>query len=155
VAEDGVKRALLALGILLVAAAPTPAQQDEAGCKDHAVFSRLPDFFISGCDSEEPSSFEFDTPGGSVKVEGHYWKIDYWLKDNVRQPTTLQIARHYWNLMAAKGGTKVLEQLNSSEGTLTARMPGPKGSGTIWLQVHVTMDGEVYSLTIVQEGPAR
>jgi OmpA-OmpF porin, OOP family len=146
-------RALLALGILLIATAPALAQQDEEGCKDHPVFSRMPGFHISGCDSDDPSSFEFEVPGGPVKVEGHYWKIDYWVKDNAPQPTTLQVVRNYLSSVAAKGGTKLLERVSSSEGTLTAKMPGPKGSGTIWLQVHVTMEGEVYSLTIVQEKP--
>jgi len=149
------KRALLALGILLVAAVPAPAQQDEAGCKDHPLLARMTGFHISGCDEEEPSSFEFDTPAGSVTVEGHYWKIDYWLKDNAPQPTTRRILGNYTKLAAARGGTRVLEQLDSSEGTLVTKMPGPKGSGTVWLQVHATMDGEVYSLTIVQEKPVR
>jgi OmpA-OmpF porin, OOP family len=147
------KRALFALGILLVAAVPALAQQDEEGCKDHPLFARMPGFHISGCETEDPSYFEFDVPGGSLKVEGRYWKIDYWLKDNARQPTTVQVVRNYWNLVAAKGGTRVVEQVNASEGTLTAKLPGPKGSGTIWLQVHVTMEGEVYSLAIVEEKP--
>jgi hypothetical protein len=146
-------RAVLALGILLVAAVQAPAQQDEAGCKDHPLFARMAGFHISGCDEDAKSSFEFDKPGGLVTVEGHYWKIDYWLKDNARQPTPGQIARHYWTLAATRGGNKVLEQLDSTEGTLVVRLPGPKGSGMVWLQVHVTMDGEVYSLTIVQEKP--
>jgi hypothetical protein len=145
------KRALLALGILLVVAAPARAQQDEEGCKDHPAFPRMASFFISDCDSEEPSSFDFEKPGGSVTVAGHYWKIDYWRRDDAPQPAPLQIARKYWNLMAAQGGTRLLERVDSSGVLLTARMPGPKGSGTLWLQVHVPTDGEVYSLIIVQE----
>ena len=149
------KRALLALGVLLIAAVPAQAQQDEEGCTDHQVFPRVPNFYISGCDSQEPSSFEFEQRGGPVSVEGHYWKIDYALKDAARQPTPLQIVRKYWNMMAAKGGTKLLEAMEPGGVTLTAKMPGSKGSGTFWLQVYVALEGEVFSLTIVQERPAR
>jgi OmpA-OmpF porin, OOP family len=146
------KRALLALGILLLATCPAAAQQDEEGCKDHPLFARMAGFHISGCEDEDPSYFEFDVPrGGSQKVDGHYWKIDYWLKDNARQPTTAQIIRNYWNLVAAKGGVKVLEEVTPAEATLTAKLPGAKGAGAIWLQVHATMEGEVYSLALVQE----
>jgi hypothetical protein len=148
------RRAVLTLAILLVAAAPAAAQQDDEGCKDHPSFARVPNYYISGCDTEQPSSYEFDRPGGTVTVEGEYWKIDYWVRDPARQPTALQIIRNYWTQVAAKGGTKVLEKMDPDGGTLTAKMPGPKGTGSIWLQVHVTMDGEVYSLTIVQEPPA-
>jgi hypothetical protein len=151
------KRTLLALAMLLAAAAPAMAQADEEGCTDHPMFPRIATFHIGRCDSEEPSSFEFEKPGGTVKVEGHYWKIDYWLKDDARQLPPAQIGRNYWNLVAAKGGTKILERFDSNGGTLTASMPGPKGSGTIWLQVYVTMDGDgqAYSLTIVEQKPAR
>ncbi len=145
------KTIVLALAIVLAAALPAAAQQDEEGCKDHPLFARMTGFHISGCEDEDASYFEFDIPQGSQKVDGHYWKVDYWLKDNARQPTTAQIVRNYWSLVAAKGGTRVLEEVTPSEATLTAKMPGPKGSGTIWLQVHATMDGEVYSLAIVQE----
>jgi hypothetical protein len=145
------KTIVLALAIVLAAAVPAAAQQDEEGCKDHPLFARMTGFHISGCDAEDPSSFEFDKPGGTVTVQGRYSKIDYWLKENARQPTTQQIVRHYWNVVAARGGTKVLEQLTPDEATLTVKMPGAKGAGAIWLQLHVAMEGEVYSLTIVQE----
>jgi hypothetical protein len=146
------KTMLLALGLLLLAAAPAFAQQDEEGCKDHSTFARITGFHISGCEDEDPSYFEFDVAGGRAqRVDGHYWKIDYWLKDNARQPTTAQIIRNYWNRVAARGGTKVFEEVTPAEATLTAKMPGLKGAGAIWLQVHVTMEGEVYSLAIVQE----
>jgi hypothetical protein len=146
------KKLLLSLALVLAASLPAAAQQDEEGCKDHPLFARMTGFHISGCEDEDPSDFEFDVRGGgSQKVDGHYWKIDYWLKDNARQPTTAQIIRKYWNLAAAKGGVKILEEMTPSEATLTVKMPGAKGAGALWLQVHVAMEGEVYSLAIVQE----
>ncbi len=149
------KKVLLALGILLAASAPAAAQQDEEGCKDHPLFPRMANFLISDCDTAEPSSYEFERRAGTVTVEGHYWKIDYWLKDGAPPRTPLQIARNYWNLVAAKGGTKLQERLDPDGIVLTATMPGQKGSGTVWLQVHVAEDGQEYSLIIVQEKAPR
>lgn len=145
------RNAFLALAFLVAAACPAAAQQDEDGCRDHPLFARMTGFHISGCEDEDPSYFEFDVKGGTQKVDGHYWKVDYWLKDNARQPTTRQVVRNYANIVAAKRGTSLVEEVTPGEATLTARMPGPKGAGTIWLQLHVTMEGEVYSLAIVQE----
>lgn len=148
-------RVLLALVILVAAAGPASARQDEPGCRDHPMFSRMPNYLISDCESEEPGSFEFERAGGPVKVDGHYWQIDYWVPEGVRQPTSLQVLQYYAKLVAARGGTKLLERLDPDGALFTARIPAPKGAGTIWLQVYATMDGEIYSLTIVQERPAR
>lgn len=149
------KRVLLALAILLIAALPAASQQDEEGCKDHPLFPRVPTFQISGCDSEPSDSFEFEKAGGVVRVEGRYSKIDYWVRENAVTPEPLQILRRYRNLVAAKGGTKLLERLDSDGARLTATVPGPKGSGAVWVEVYVTMGGECYSLVIVEEKAAR
>ncbi len=149
------RRVVFALGILAVLAVPAFAQEDEQGCKDHPMFSRMPNFYLSSCDEQEFSAFEFDTAGGSQKVEGHYWKLEYAIKEGAKKPGPLQIARNYWSPMAAKGGTRLLEQLDTSGGTLTARMPGPSGAGTIWLQVYITLSGEAYTLDIVQQTAMR
>ena len=149
------KRVILALGFLVIMAAPAFAQQDEEGCKDHPMFSRMPNFYLSGCEDQEFSSFEFEKPDGYQKVEGRYWKIEYWVKEGAQKPGPLQIGRNYWNPMAAKGGTKIYEVMDAGGGTLVAKMPGPKGAGTIWLQVSISNSGAAYTLYIVQETAMR
>jgi OOP family OmpA-OmpF porin len=141
--------------LLVVAVAPAAAQEDEEGCKDHPMFSRMPNFYIASCEDQEFSAFEFELSDGYKNVEGHYWKLDFWIKEGAKTPGPLQIARNYWNTMASKGGTKLVEQLNAGGGTLTARMPGPQGTGTIWLQISVGNSGDAYTMTIVQEAAMR
>jgi outer membrane protein OmpA-like peptidoglycan-associated protein len=143
----------MALAFVLVASVALP-QEDEAGCKDHPLFTRMPGYVITGCEDQEFGSFDFAIPDGSKNVEGHYWKLDFGLKEGAGKAGPLQIGRNYWNAMAAKGATKVLEAFEVSGGTLVAHMPGPKGGGTIWVQVDVGW-GESYSLNIVQETTMR
>ena len=149
------RRLFLVLACLTIVAAPAFAQEDEEGCKDQPMFSRMPNFRISDCEDQEFSTHEFDLPDGYKKVEGRYWKIDFWLKEGARTPGPLQIGRNYWNPMASKGGTRIVENLDSGGGTLVARMPGPQGSGTIWLQVDVSNSGEAYTVYVVQEAAMR
>jgi outer membrane protein OmpA-like peptidoglycan-associated protein len=150
------RRLFLVLACLTIVAAPAFAQEeDEEGCKDHPMFSRMPNFRIADCEDQEFSTHEFDLPDGYKKVEGRYWKIDFWLKEGAKTPGPLQIGRNYWNPMASKGGTRIVENLDAGGGTLVARMPGPQGSGTIWLQVDVANSGEAYTVYVVQEAAMR
>jgi len=144
-----------ALALLTIFVAPVAAQEDEEGCKDHPMFSRMPNFYISGCEDQEFSAFEFELADGYQNVEGHYWKLEFWVKEDAKAPGPLQIGRNYWNSMASKGGTRLLERFDPGGGQLTARMPGPGGSGTIWLYVSVANGGDGYSLHVVQEAAMR
>lgn len=149
------RRWFLLFSLLTIVAAPAFAQEDEEGCKDQPMFSRMPNFYISGCEDQEFSTFDFDMPDGSKTVEGRYWKIDFSSKEGAKAPGPLQIGRNYWNAMASKGGTRIVERLDSSGGTFVANMPGPKGSGTVWVQVYVANWGSAYTLHVVQETAMR
>lgn len=144
----------LALSLVFVAATAL-AQEDEEGCEDHPLFSRMPGYAITGCDDQEFGSFEFELPDASKAVEGHYWRLDFWLKEGARKAGPLQVGRNYWNAMATQGGAKLVEDFDSSGGTFVGRMPGPKGGGTVWVQVSVGNGGEAFSLHVVQEAGMR
>lgn len=136
---------------LLTLAGSAFAQDDEAGCKDHPMFTRMPNYVITHCEDQEFSTYEFTISDGDLKkVEGHLWTMDFAVKEGAKVAGPLQIGRNYWNVMAAKGGKRLIEQLDSGGGVMTATMPGPKG-GTIWLQVDVSNAGEVFTLHVVQE----
>ena len=134
---------------------PVAAQEDEEGCKDHPMFSRMPNFYIFGCEDQEFSSFEFELADAYKNVEGHYWRLDFGLKDDAKTPGPLQIGRNYWNTVASKGATRLVEVFDPGGGTLVATMPGPGGGGTIWVQVSVANGGSAYSLHVVQEAAMR
>ena len=144
------RRLSLALPFAFVVATAFP-QEDEEGCKDHPLFSRMPGYAISGCEEQEFGAHEFELPDGSKNVEGRYWRLDFGLKEGTRKPGPLQIGRNYWNAMASKGATKLVEALDATGGTFVAHMPGSKGGGTVWVEVYVANWGEAYTLHVVQE----
>jgi len=148
------RRWVLFAACLVMVAGPAAAQEDEEGCKDHPLLSRMPGFYISGCGDQEFSTFDFDTPEGKT-VEGRFWSMEFWIKEGAKAPGPLQIGRNYWNAMAPKGGTRIVETFDSTGGTLVASMPGLKGSGTIWVQVDVSNGGHAYALHVVQETAMR
>lgn len=145
-----------AMALSLLASPSWAQDKDEEGCKDHPMFSRMPNYVITSCEDQEFGVYEFDLEDSMKKVEGHYWSLNYEINENTPKAAgPLQIGRNYWNPMAAKGGTRLIENLDAGGGHLAARMPGPGGSGTIWLEVQVSNSGEMYQLTVVQEGGMR
>jgi OmpA-OmpF porin, OOP family len=141
----------LALAVLLVSPPGAAAQDPEH--KDHPRFSGMPNYAIGNDDVQDFGAFDFEMgPGNPQKhVEGKYWKIDYAIKEGQRKAGPLQIGRNYTALLTAKGGKKIFEELNAGGGSTTGTMPIGNGK-TLWLQVDVANSGEIYSLTIVEEG---
>ena len=124
-------------------------ETDVAGAKDHPMVSRFPGYYISDYDAQDFSAYEFYVGQGEQKVEGRYWKIEYMLKEGAKKGGPLEIGRNYANTFTKRGGQKVLEDLDSGGGRLTARMPAE--GKNIWLEVAVTDGGQLYTLTIVEE----
>ncbi|MGE3191102.1 MAG: OmpA family protein, partial [Vicinamibacterales bacterium] len=118
-------------------------------------FSRMPDYYIEACEDQEFGSYDFYLPDGEKHVEGHFWEVEYWIKEGRKMPGPLQIGRNYLNVMTPRGGTRLAEDMSSDGGTLIARMPGAAGAGTTWLEVSVSNSGETYTLRVVQEAGMR
>jgi hypothetical protein len=124
-------------------------EKDVTGSKDHPMVSRFPGYYISEYDAQDFGSYEYYVGQDSKRVEGRYWKIEYMLKEGSKKGGPLEIGRNYANTFTQRGGQKVLEDLDSGGGRLTARMPA--AGKNIWLEVAVTDAGEIYTLTIVEE----
>ena len=141
----------IAAACLLPAA--SASAQDDAPKKGHPRFSSMASYEIANDDTQDFGAAEFDTgPGLPQKhVEGKYWKIDYALKPDAKKAGPLQIGRNYTALLLAKGGKKLTEQLDAGGGSTTGTMPIGNGK-QLWLEVNVSNSGEIYSLTIVEEG---
>jgi outer membrane protein OmpA-like peptidoglycan-associated protein len=150
--EESVMRTSLAAIILisLVSAVPAGAQDDADGSKDHPMLSRFPGYYIEEYDPQDFGVYTFQLADDKEqKVEGRYWKIEYWLKDGARKGGPVEIGRNYANLLTERGGRKMYDTLDSGGGTLTARMPA--AGKNIWVEIGVSNGGEVYSLTVVEE----
>lgn len=136
--------------VLLCAVIQVHAQEkDVSGSKDHPMVSRFPGYYISDYDAQDFGSHEFYVGRGEQKVEGRYWKIEYMLKEGAKKGGPLEIGRNYANTFTQRGGQKVLDDLDSGGGRLTAHMPA--AGKNIWLEVAVTDAGQLYTLTIVEE----
>lgn len=142
--------AIVVLCLSIVGATPAFAQDDAENCKDHPLFSRMPNTWITYCEDQEFSVHEFATDP-ETKVEGHYWRLEFEYKEGAKAAGPLQIARNYWNVMAKQGGKRLVENIDSGGGTMVASMPGRGGAGAAWLQLDISNSGEVFTLYIVQE----
>jgi outer membrane protein OmpA-like peptidoglycan-associated protein len=105
-----------ALALSLCAAAPAVAQEDAEGCKDHPLFTRMPNTYIYDCKASQfdlrgfpagpPISSDNNGLTKIVDVEGPVWFISYLQKDSVTTPPSgLQILRNFENATKKAGGT--------------------------------------------------
>lgn len=139
----------VAVGIALAAAAPALAQ-DADDCKDHPMFTRMPNTVIVACEDQEFSAYEFSTDP-ATKVEGHYWRLDFQYREGAKPAGPLQIGRNYWNVMAKQGGKRLVESIDPSGGVMVATMPGRSAPGTVWVELSIANGGEMFTMHVLQE----
>ncbi len=106
------RRFSIVLGLLMLLAGTASAQEDGEGCKDHPLFTRMPNHYIYRC---EHSQFEMRRfPVGPLdkenkaklqEVEGEYWLIEYSLKEGATKASGLQIQRNFQNAAKRAGGS--------------------------------------------------
>jgi flagellar motor protein MotB len=122
-------------------------QKDDAKCKDHPLFTRMPTYWIHHCSTKEFDAYAFDVGDGKKEtVEGETWKISYYPQAKAEtKPSELQILRNFENA-AAKLGGKVLAQSKTKE---TIRLT--KDGREFWVEVGAEFTGK-HGLTIVERG---
>jgi OmpA-OmpF porin, OOP family len=127
-------------------------QQDQKGCKDSPLFTRMPGSWIHNCEQKEFDVFTFvigkdqtTRKDQTTKVEGQLWKISYYPNnDLVQKPSALQILRNFENAVQKLGGTVVYSDAGKETLNLT------KDGKEIWVQVSAEFTGK-YFLVIVQK----
>jgi outer membrane protein OmpA-like peptidoglycan-associated protein len=85
-------------------------QQDKKGCKEHPLFTRMPNTYLYECKFTEFDAREWhdpDTQGKTkVKVEGKYYFIQYYGQKGFEDKRSdLQVSRNYSNAMKKIGGS--------------------------------------------------
>ena len=71
------------------------------------------------------------------------------MKEGAKSASPLQLSRNYANALAPRGGVKVFENIDTTGGTATLRLPA--GGKNIWVEVSISNGGGAYSLTVVEE----
>jgi OmpA-OmpF porin, OOP family len=121
-------------------------QKDDAKCKDHPLFTRMPTYWIRTCEQKEFDAYKFDIGSGKTQVvEGEYWRINYYPQNTATsKPSQLQILRNYENA-GKKLGATVLAQTKERETLKLTR-----GGKEVWVDVWTSFTGS-YSLIIVEK----
>lgn len=138
---------------VLALMAPTAAfaQADAEGSKDHPVVPRLAggQYYVSAYEARAFGAGEFTTKEDEKRVEGKFTRIEYWIKDNAKPFSGVEIGRNYQKAVAEKRGETVFFDVDNSGGNATFRVDL---EGTrVWIGLDVSNSGEVYELTIVEE----
>lgn len=100
------------------------AQEDKKGCKDHPMFTRMKEYYISDCKQKDFDAYEFIDPvtKKKVSIEGRYIFIEYDIKKEFRgQKSSLEVARNYTNAAQRIGGLFFMEY--------------PRGDGSTYIKI--------------------
>ncbi len=158
--------------LLFILSFPLAAQDEDAeGCKDHALFTRMPGFRIAECKQSQFDLKRFPTgpapaegsEAKSTEVEGAFFFIRYELKEGGTKPSPLQTMRNFQNA-ARRAGAAVLaeypgwckaavdETLNTGNNCIlygtTLKFTG-QGKET-WAFVESNGEGEGYEIWLVE-----
>lgn len=138
---------LVILAITLLPSLAAAQKPDAAGCKDHPLLSRLPNYWIESCTEKQFDAYKFHMAGGKTDaVEGHFWNIRYQPPANLNpKPSTLQVLRNVEAAIKQIGGTVVVTE--SSQETLKLVKDGQE----LWIEAWADYTGK-YILTVVQKG---
>jgi OOP family OmpA-OmpF porin len=124
------------------------AQEDTEGSKDPVLFTRMPGFYIYRYDDLQFDKYEFPVSSQKTQaVEGHSLSIIYWIKDNVQQPSALQIIRNYTNAIKKIGGQLIYEYEDGGSQNVVLKLV--KDGKETWAYVYAA--GNTYNINIIEK----
>jgi OmpA-OmpF porin, OOP family len=139
-------RGLIVLLVALCCALPLGAQQkDDANCRDHPLFSRMPDYWIHHCIDKQFDAYAFKTDAKRTEqVEGRLWQISYYPQATLKsKPSELQILRNYEEAVKKLGGKVIYAE----KGREIFRVD--TDGKELWIEVTAEFTGK-YGLKIVE-----
>jgi outer membrane protein OmpA-like peptidoglycan-associated protein len=121
---------------------------DAEGCKDPAIFTRMPGYHIYRCEEKQFDRYEVPVTSDykTQAVEGRCLFIVYYPNEGIQQPSGLQIIRNYSNAAAAIGGKKVVQFDDGGVEHITLKIV--RDNAEIW--AHVEGYGSQYSIRMVE-----
>lgn len=174
-------KSILIATILFATSGIVKAQDDTDGCKDHPLFSRMPNYYLSNCEELEFGSMKFpvgipdpqnDNIIKSETIEGKIMVFNYQLKDDKKPSSGLQIMRNFQNASKQNGGVILGEyqgwctgsyEFNGSDinvGTIPfgnsctnwgTTINFTKNNLEIWIYIQMTGDGNGYDMVIAEK----
>jgi len=135
--------------IVLAILQPVSAQEDSEGCKDPALFTRMPGYHIYRCEDLQFDKYDFLVSNGKTQsVEGHHLKVLYDLNDNVQTPSPLQTVRNYTNAIKKIGGQLIYEY--NDGGVEYVILKVKKDNKEVWANISASGNGQV-SVDIIEK----
>jgi OmpA-OmpF porin, OOP family len=176
----GLKSILIAT-VMIATFGIVKAQDDTEGCKDHPLFNRMPNYYLSNCEEVEFGSMKF--PVGkpdpdneniikSETIEGKIMVFNYLLMDDKKPSSGLQLMRNFQNAARQNGGVIAGEyqgwctgyyEFNGSDingGTIPfgnsctnwgSCIKFANNNKEIWVYVQLSGDGEGYDMVIAEK----
>jgi OmpA-OmpF porin, OOP family len=143
------KKFIISLLLIIAGFAPLFSQEDSEGCKDPALFNRMPNFHIYRCEDVQFNKYEFPVnQDKKLSIEGHFLYINYYLNENSQTPSGLQIARNYTNAIKKIGGELIYEY--DDGGMQNSILKLIKNGKEIWAHVNAGGNG-MYTINIVEK----
>jgi OOP family OmpA-OmpF porin len=131
--------------ILILSVSLCVAQEEDAeGCKDHPMFTRMKNFYITNCESNFDAVEFYVNDSDYKSIEGQKTLIDYYLIEGFPVPSYLQIRRNFGNALKSIGGNVLYESDRYLCGNLI------KNNREVWMSMQGYNDGWEYRLTIVE-----
>jgi len=140
--------------LLIVTQGLIAQTEDAAGCKDHPMFTRIPDYLIIECSVQQADTFSFPVESRIADdtkrqaVEGKYSSYSYIVKEGARGTSALVIFRAIEDKLMQAGGwvvARVVEPGNSLS-FITGKVN--QENLDTWILVQAT--GYEYRLNIVE-----
>jgi outer membrane protein OmpA-like peptidoglycan-associated protein len=156
------------------------AQDDAEGCKDHRMFTRMPNYYLYNCEEVEFGSMKFpvgipdvnnDNLMKSETIEGKIMVFNFVLMDDKKPASGLQILRNFQNASNTNGGVIKGEYQGWCKGTYEyggdineglipfgngctnwgQTIKFSKENKDIWVYVQMSGEGEGYDMVIVEK----
>lgn len=154
----------LSIGLALVLAGNAFANEDEEGCKDSPLFTRMPGYHIYQCESSEfdakqiPVDVDADGEGVFETIEGTYHLVVYYMDDDTTPASPLQILRNHLNAARA-AGAEVVREFGAKSYSLgewpdiqqqVATLKFTRDGKETWVHLGSVNDGEYYAIASVE-----
>lgn len=138
--------ALMVVAALWLALPVLAQQKDDAKCKDHPLFTRMPDSWIHSCKEREFDAFDFRVGANKMqRVEGRLTRLSYYPQSTAQsKPSELQILRNFENAVKKVGGTSLYVDKSRETFMIT------KDGRELWVEVTAEFTGK-YGLTVVEK----
>jgi OmpA-OmpF porin, OOP family len=138
-------RSLILLASILIAGLPMASAEDEPGCSDHSLLTRVKGFSITECSKQDFGEEEmYYADDKSRMVEGKRTVIGYTLDDGATAVSELQVKRNYQNAITRLGGKLMYEA------KYDAYLKLEKGGNETWVRVQVFDGAGEYKLYIIE-----